>query len=204
MKKHLFSVLLAVITLIFTIALLFVQLQFRHQKQEIEQEFLQKDFLFSNLKDDLQNILKNEGCKIDTSIVLVNLKNDTISMGRLNLKKAKYLCLFFSAEYCSDCVNYCLTQMKTLLSDNKNTEMLFFASKYQLRDLYVFARSNQFPNTAFFCTESLKIPIEQSKEPFMFVLDEQLSVSHFFIPRKEMPELTQRYLKIVKLFQSTQ
>jgi hypothetical protein len=199
MKKHFFAVILAGLALTATTGvLLYIQLQFQRQKQELEQNISKKDFLYLLLKDDQQRILENERCILNPSLSLVNLKNDTISMSNLQLEKGKYLVLFFSAEHCSDCVDYCLTQIKTLLQENEIDKLLLFASKYKLRDLYVYARSNKFPDSVFYNIDSLRIPIEQIKQPFMFILDDELTVSHFFIPRKEIPEQTNQYFKTIK------
>jgi hypothetical protein len=40
--------------------------------------------------------------------------------------------------------------------------------------------------------------MENSNIPFMFILDSEMIVKHFFVPEKGMPELTDEYLQIVK------
>jgi hypothetical protein len=176
---------------------IYFYLQLQHDRQKHEQIVSEIRFLNNNLNEDQKILLINERCTLDTSLCLVNLKNRTIPIDSLFLE-GRYLILFFSLDHCSDCVNYSLSQIKTLMPGQKVDKLLLFASKYKLRDLYVFARSNQLADTIIYNIESLKIPIEKINQPFMFLLDDKLSLSHFFIPRKEMPEQTIYYLNFIK------
>jgi hypothetical protein len=182
---------------IVVIVWIYFHLQLQHDRRKYEQVISEISFLNHNLNEDQKILLENECCILDTSLCFVNLKNQTIPINSLPLT-GRYLVLFFSSDHCSDCVNYGLSQIKTLILDNGIDKVLLFASRYQLRDLYVFAHSNKFSDSMVYNIESLKIPIEQINQPFMFLLDDELTVSHFFIPRKEIPEHTNYYLGIVK------
>jgi hypothetical protein len=174
----------------------YFHLHIKQAKEKQEQSLSRAMFLYNILKEDQEVLMRNEGCVISESLYLRDLENRKVNTDSL-FSNGPYLVLFFSSQYCGDCVNYCLTQMKTFLSTNSTNKILMFASGYPLRDLFVFARSNQFDDKWFYSIETLNLPIEQSNMPFMFLIDEKLRPSHFFIPRREMPEQITNYLNVI-------
>ncbi|GAB6008825.1 hypothetical protein [Dysgonomonas reticulitermitis] len=169
----------------------------QQEKEECKQTSSNILFLNNDLKEDQNALIQNEGCFLDTTLILTDLKNNPIKIDSLFLN-GTYLVLFFSSEHCGDCVNYSLTQLRNFLLNTETNKILIFASKYRLRDLFVFARSHQFDDKIFYNIESLNIPIEQIHKPFMFLINKNLRPTHFFIPKKEIPDQTDNYLSIMK------
>jgi hypothetical protein len=170
-----------------------------HKQEEKDNRQISKyeeSILNKTLVEERFALIKNIGYSLSDSLYLLNLKNRQIRIDSI-LTEEMYFVLFFSAEYCSDCVNYSLTEIKKFLLDVSANKVLIFAAKYQIRDLFVFSKSYHF-ETQFYSIESLNLPIEQLNEPFMFLLDKELNPSCFFVPRKEIHEQTEAYLRRIR------
>ncbi|MDR1221760.1 MAG: hypothetical protein LBL07_02620 [Tannerella sp.] len=195
MNKYLVVAVIFVVIIITSLSF-YYQLQLRQERENHKQSCSQIMLLYDMLKEEQEVLMKNEGCMVSKSLYLTDLKNQKIKIDSL-FSEGPFLVLFFSSSYCNDCVNYCLTQIKDFMTKQGFNKIILFASGYQLRDLYVFARSNQFNDKCFYSMNSLNIPIEETNMPFMFIMDEKLMPSHFFIPKKEIPEQTERYLNFI-------
>lgn len=145
------------------------------------------------LEDDL--ITSKSGMyQLPSDLTLYAESGDSLDL--LSVKKQKKTFVFrYSFLHCRPCVDSVIVYLSDFLKENeKNVEVILLATYSQPRDLRTFKRSNQF-FTQVYNIESLNLPAEELGVPYLFLLDENLTVVDLFIPRKEMPYLLKRYLK---------
>jgi len=138
--------------------------------------------------------IESENYTLDKTISVQNIEKQKKFTKNIFLRKT--LVLFVSSTNCNDCSTYCLSVIKNDSYSNSK-RIIVFASGYSIRDLFVFYKSNKFNNSVYSLT-TLGLPIEKLNMPFMFLIDDKLTPTHFFIPRKEMPYLTDKYLSLIK------
>lgn len=145
-----------------------------------------------SLQDNI--ILSQQGnCKLDPEIVLYTKERDSIKLSELE-RKEYTLVLRYSTQSCSTCVEDILTKMKDFEKHYPSIDILLLTTYRIQIDENSFKRiCNIFPRV--YNVFSLGIPLEEEIVPYLFVLDKDLRVIDAFIPDKELPELTNRYLQ---------
>lgn len=132
-------------------------------------------------------------CKLDPEIVLYTKERDSIKLSELE-RKEYTLVLRYSTQSCSTCVEDILTKMKDFEKHYPSIDILLLTTYRIQIDENSFKRiCNIFPRV--YNVFSLGIPLEEEIVPYLFVLDKDLRVIDAFIPDKELPELTNRYLQ---------
>lgn len=145
-----------------------------------------------SLQDNI--ILSQQGnCKLDPEIVLYTKERDSIKLSELE-RKEYTLVLRYSTQSCSTCVEDILTKMKDFEKHYPSIDILLLTTYRIQIDENSFKRiCNIFPRV--YNVFSLGIPLEEEIVPYLFVLDKDLRVIDAFIPDRELPELTNRYLQ---------
>jgi len=176
---------------------IYLLVQSEHEKDGYKRIASQTNRQYNTLQQEQEALFKNEGCTIPDTIAIRDIKGRKITMDSL-VAKSPCVVLYISSLYCNDCVNYALNLIKiTIIDKNVNVNILIFASGYKLRDLYVFARTNEFDETCFYNVNSLNMPIEELNMPFIFTLDDRKIPVHFFIPRKEVHQQSEKRLILI-------
>lgn len=141
-------------------------------------------------------ILSKQGsCKLDPEILLYTKERDSIRLYEIE-RKEYTLVLRYSTQCCSTCVEDILTKMKDFEKHYPNIDVLLLTTYRIEIEKDIFKKiCRTFPNV--YNVFSLGIPLEEEIVPYLFVLDKDLRVIDTFIPDKDMPELTNRYLKRV-------
>lgn len=171
--------------------------QSKHEKERYEQIASQANFKYNALQREQEVLFKNEGCTIFDTITIRDLKGKKITIDSL-VAKSPCIVLYISSLFCNDCVDYALSLIKsTIINKNENVNIIIFASGYRLKDLYVFSRSNEFDDRCFYSVNSLNMPIEELKMPFIFILDDRKMPDHFFIPQKEVHQQSEKRLILI-------
>ena len=169
----------------------------KHEKLSHERNLAQTNYHYSILQQEQELLFENEGCAIHDTTILKDLKGNKTTMDSISLK-SPCIVVYISSSNCSDCVNYVLSLIKSAIIERQlNVRVLFFTTGYRVRDLYVFARSNGFDATSFYSVNSLHIPIEELNMPFIFLLDDKQTPFHFFVPRKESHEISEKRLHLI-------
>lgn len=112
-------------------------------------------------------------------------------------RKGKKFIFRYSHLNCNVCVDVLIPELKALSENIGEDNLVFIASYLNDRDLHVFKRVNEI-RTPIYNTESLPIPLEEENLPYCFVLNEDHSVTHLFIPRKEMLDQTEEYFTMIR------
>ncbi len=173
---------------------LILYIQYDRQKKEVGQTtsvLKHTQGLVEKMLNEQIALVGSEGFLLNKELSIVSSNNSGKSLIDV-VGKRRVLVLYFSLNNCSDCYNYCLDELKS----HSLEKALVFVSGFNVRDLYVFSRSNHF-NNEMFCVKGLGLPTEQLNMPFMFVVGSDLKPTHFFIPKKEHPIQTDKYLELV-------
>jgi hypothetical protein len=166
------------------------------EKKNCKDELRKTTMTLDILQAEKMLLLENENFAfIDSMMTVTNLQNKNLFIQKAFADKS-YLCLFISASYCGDCVNYSLSELKGYISKNKTDRIRIFASGYKPRELYVFAKDNALDVNSFFIIDKFNFPVENLQRPYFFLINNN-KPSHFFIPRKESPSLTKEFFGIV-------
>jgi hypothetical protein len=197
MKNKIFIAVVILLLSMIVIVYISGKKQLKIDIEKCKQEYVSTTLMCDNLLEEQITLLENENKFFDPKLVLTNVKLEQNQIGEMNLDKT-YLVMFFSSSFCSNCVNYSLDEIKSFLNEYKIKNILLLASNYMSRDLYVFAQTNKFDPYSFYSIETLNLPIEHLQMPFYFLLNKNLNISHFFIPRKETPEQTKKYFETIK------
>ncbi len=100
-------------------------------------------------------------------------------------------------DICNSCINYAVHSVKYFFPDFlDNKRVIVFSHKLNSR-----IKSQMDRKKMYYCvSDSCKLGLihGQASKPFYVVLNPDRKASMFFTPNNLMPELTDRYLKIVK------
>ena len=144
------------------------------------------------LKKDQLTSLYNENRLFLRQMCLINSKGKAVCLEEIN--KGTSLVIRYSAHSCSDCISFI---NKSVLENAINKEdILLFLSDIPIRDLHVIKKQLNLPDV--YRIESLPLSFDEEKIPYVFVIDSSYCCSSFFVPRKEIPEQTDRYFDFIK------
>lgn len=144
------------------------------------------------LKEDQIATLHNNNVVLSCNNKLVNSKGEKILLK--NVVKDASLVVRYSAFSCSDCVSF--VNKNILEKVGRKDNILLMLSDIPIRDLHIIKK--QLGLLDVYQIDSLPLPIDGEQIPYFFILDDNYLSTSFFIPRKEMPEQTVRYLEFVK------
>ena len=102
----------------------------------------------------------------------------------------------YSELNCNVCIDSLFSCIDNHLNKKEKQQIHILASYHNRNDLLIFKRINNL-SYPIYRIDSLGISLENLNEPFIFVLNKDYSISHLFIPHKERPQDTRRYLNIV-------
>jgi len=186
---------ICLVLLLINIYILF-NLYIYNKKTEIERNafnnkintlFYQNILLKESLLHSIQGI-----CTLPEKMMVYNESNDCISLKSLKRKK-RSLILRYSHLSCKPCVDAIIACVKQFAEQNNQIEILLFSSYRFEKDLRDFKRMNKI-FTEVYNVKYLDIPIEKENIPYIFIMDKNMNVFDFFIPQKDMLELTEQYI----------
>ncbi|WP_320935182.1 hypothetical protein [Bacteroides nordii] len=135
-------------------------------------------------------------CFLNPQMRLYSEQGDSLCLMDIK-KKRRTLVLRYSAHSCSTCVADLLGLIKSFIQENHNIEILLFTTFQTNEEMKKLYHINRFlPD--IYNVYSMDLPMEKELVPYFFLLDEDLRVLDIFIPHKELPHLTKRYLDKIK------
>lgn len=143
------------------------------------------------LKEDQLTALYNENQLLPSHITLANSKGKDVLLS--DVVNDSSIIVRYSVHSCGDCITFINTSITDYVK-NKDRVILLLAD-VPVRDIHVIRAQLKFPN--IYKVDSLPLPYEEVKEPYLFTLDKDYRTSYFFIPRKEIPEQTFKYLQFI-------
>jgi len=150
-----------------------------------------------NLEYFMNNYVVNNDC----SVRKINnpysyLRNDsTKSQKLLNRINNVTLIFRFSGYYCDVCNIFVLKKLKEHFPDFATSDkIMLIGSEIEPR-----LRVDFFGKEILTLKNSeLGLPLEETKTPFLFLLDKKGKIEMVFIPDKSLPDYTDRYLEVIK------
>lgn len=143
------------------------------------------------LKEDQLAALYNENQLLPNHITLTNSKGKDALLS--DVVNDSSIIVRYSVHSCGDCITFVNTSITDYVP-NKDRIILLLAD-VPVRDIHVIKSQLKFPN--IYRVDSLPLPYEEVKEPYIFTLDKEYRTVYFFIPRKEIPEQTFKYLQFI-------
>jgi hypothetical protein len=154
------------------------------------------EFSFTVFKELTITRFKHEQCPIGNVDVYTGLDKQT-RQPLQNLVKRPKLVLGANQNVCSSCSIYgvlgVLDELKIIFPDyEKNPNILYIA------DIEERFKDNYFGKKVISFLQKEDFPLYELGTPYLFILDKDLVVKMLFITDKTSPELTKKYLEIIK------
>lgn len=176
------------------------------KQHKIHEEVANKNDLLSeqiNRLSDEKLFLENDiissmqgSCFLDPQMKLYTINGDSILLSNIKGKN-NVLVLRYTALCCSSCVEDILNKMKKFTEENPRIDVMLLANYRIVFEEKTFKRICQiFPKV--YNVDLLHIPLEENIVPYLFILDKEMRVVDTFIPRKELPLLTEAYFDKIK------
>lgn len=132
------------------------------------------------------------------NVTLISDANSTVLLKELFGENAsrKLVCRF-SELYCESCVNYAIVKIKNRVDSLGKKNILFFGMYENNTSLKILKSQYNIQDMNVYNIGVLPLPAEKMGFPYYFMLDSMLRVTDVFVPDKAVPELTDRYLKMI-------
>lgn len=200
MKNDIFKIAIVSILIlcnIFCLLLLIRERQIHDSKISILIDKVSEEKIISELiNEDRFLAFQNEGYTISKKLEIINQNGDKIDFASY-MSERQYLIFRYSFLNCQPCVDEVLRLLKMSMNEVDSSQILIFSNYQLLNDLKKFRRINKIFDEVY-KVDSLNLPIDKLNIPYFFVLGKNMQVSHIFIPQKESPKTTERYLNMVK------
>lgn len=147
------------------------------------------------LQADQLSMVSSSGEKISKDILLCDDEGNEIILGDISQGRRKFI-FRYSYLNCNVCVDALIPMIKTLAQEIGDDNVIFIATYKNERNLHVFKRINQI-RSQIYNIESLPIILDDINTPYCFVLEKDDTISHVFIPRKEMIDHAQDYFNVI-------
>jgi len=157
-----------------------------NQKKE-EVKTFEQNFIYEKTSENLQ---------LQGNTKLIDVNGDTITLK--DIFKKNSIILRYSELNCKDCIN---AEINALVENKEKlkADIVLLAYYKNKRDLFVFYKDFQKKGLDdikmyLLPDKGLNIPIDKLNMPFYFSTDSTLTMTNFFIPQKDKPELSKVYL----------
>lgn len=140
--------------------------------------------------------IKTEGYKIPSGTVLRGKGGVSVCLDSLFSDGKKFV-ICYPVTACQACVEQQIPVINTL-AESIGGENIVFISPYTSERFIEIAKKNFSPIFELYLNTVLRTPIEDIAQTAMFIVHEDGTASHVFIPRKELPETTERYLDFIQ------
>lgn len=147
--------------------------------------------LKENIKDYVFQAQMNENVMLDTSIILKDGNEKIITLKKVFTSEPKIVFRIFETG-CSPCLENELNLLKKYLFAFGADKVVIITTHSISRKLLVFKKMYNIDFDVYYC-KNLGVPYEKEYNLFIFVSDSTLLVKHFFIPNRNMPELSDMY-----------
>lgn len=180
------------ILLIVDICMMIVLLQVNSNNNTI----IRQQYVNQNLAYDYRLTLQNDESRFfPNDIAIEDPQKNQVFIDSI-IGNCPKLVIRYSSLNCHTCIDSLVTNAKNLSQILGRDNICIFAKYHSDSDFRVFWRTN---NNYFriFQAESQITRLDSINKPYMFVLNSNKTISHIFLPHKEIPEMTKWYLDIV-------
>lgn len=113
------------------------------------------------------------------------------------MQEGNKLIFRYSELHCNACVDSMVVKLREYAKEVGQDKVNIWASYSSNREYYLFLRLNQV-DVPVYNVQSTSLPLDSLEEPYLFILSPDLHVSHIYIPHKEYPSSTFKYLEDVR------
>jgi hypothetical protein len=150
--------------------------------------------MYKTICNDLLSTNYSENYSLNPNLLLKSESGDMIKLGNL-INKENMLVVYHSQLNCDACVEFQINMVKEYLDKIGKYNILFITAYSNLRNLLLFNKIYSMGCPIYAIEDNtLQIPIEEENEPFFFEIDKNMRTNQVFIPRREIPDLTKKYL----------
>lgn len=197
MKKFILITLIFVIgALIATDIVLVMQLRSKNEELGQKDLYIKTSALFSKKEEYLETNLyaswKYAGYKIPTDLKSMDTLGNFFSIREISKKGEAKLILRYQERNCQDCIAFGLSRLNELSGISTMTWAC-----YQEPHHFKAGRVTLGLTATGIYNVSRSILLDDLNIPYYFILHEDLSISHLFIPEKTYPDITRKYLDFV-------
>jgi len=140
---------------------------------------------------------ESEGAVMDGSLQIESESGEVFCLAELTSGKP-LLFLRYSHLNCNLCVDHSLNYLKSIGDSIGPENVVILASYNTMRELALFKRVNQIRFPVYrIADNSLGIPAEKYSFPYIFMTNKSLTVTHFHIPDKDVPQLNKILLSVI-------
>lgn len=169
------------------------QKEYSAQAEETEQKHFDEtnamSFELFTLKEDMQVCTQNEGLIIDETVKVRNEEQELVLLK--DVFQGKTLVVRISQSHCQVCIETVIPMLKA----SGIEDIVILADYTNKRFLKKFKENHEIEYRCFTIENSPRLPIDDLNIPYLYVMDKNMQVDCLFIPHKEIPEQTERYLK---------
>lgn len=181
------------------VLLLFLFYRLSNAYAEEKQLILEKSNKYSLESALLQNdvISTSDGTYfLKPDMIMYSRSGDSVRLSEIK-EKEFMLVLRYSNQCCSSCVDDIISKMGEFQKSNADIDVLLLTTNQIMEDDRTFRHITKiFPKV--YNVFALNISIEQDIVPYLFLINNECQILDIFIPHKELPQLTERYLNMIR------
>jgi len=186
-KDNIFLLLLCIIALIsFIYSFLWIPLSKRNELAEsTEKSVFEDNLIFLRPYE-----LRSENAEIPEKTKVINENGDTILLFDLMKVKGTLLVYRFNETHCDACIEQHISIIKELSKQLVIDKFVFLCAYSNVKKIKI-ARSAQRTEFEFYnLVDEIPLPLEETSNPYFFILEKDLRCHSFFAAIKENPALT--------------
>ncbi|MBO7598763.1 MAG: hypothetical protein J6T70_17130 [Bacteroidales bacterium] len=167
----------------------------------IKEEGINKrqQYVYQNIAYDYRKLIQADSSRmILQNIDIVNTHKQKEVIDSV-LRKNPILVIRYSSLSCHTCIDSVVNKARLLSQTLGRENICIFANYHSDSDFKVFWRTNNNYFRIYSVVSAIK-RIDKFNTPYMFVLNNDKTISHLFIPHKEIPEMTKWYLDVVQQY----
>ena len=184
-----------IIGIVFVVVNIVLSVYIYRQKQIVSQ-FYDDYGVKSMLSYDYMKSLQYNGIMLDSSTTLLD-RNDTIYTLSDFMNEERKLVFRYSFIHCNACVDTLMKLVNKFSDEVGDDKVVILAQYANIRDYKNFVRINNIKHSIYQLQDSL-CKADELSIPYLFVLEDNMTISNFFLPRKEYPKITEQYLESIK------
>ena len=131
------------------------------------------------------------------SDIIIRDRNDNILSTVDVMSAGKKLIVRYSELNCNSCVDSLLQYASNFAKEVGDDNVMVWASYSNIRNFHLLFRLNKAKLNI--CNVNSQISeYDQIDNPYVFILDEDLTIRRLFFPHKELPDNTKKYFNTIK------
>lgn len=153
-------------------------------------------YFYQTMTFDYRSLIQQDQSRLLSKYINIEDSNDNEVSFDTVFNKRK-LVVRYSSLNCNACVDSLIKYTKQLSNEIGRDKIVVCAKYENKRDFHLLSRINK-NDLDIYQVDSLLLNIESKGIPYMFVVNEDYSVSHTFIPHKEYPEMIKWFFDVIK------